>query len=189
MFLRGPGKRENTPSSRNFGSSSNQEWPTSFYNKFSHIQGSYSRFLESDFYQEKLDDPDFLSKFPSLLQIDRDEIRKCLQTDGKWADETLVQLTAIALDVEIKIEDLSRPGEILVTFESLGGHNKASQMLHLLFRVDKKHPVYTENFQLMQEGGKLITSDGHFWLVQNSPTSSRAAKRGNMQGSVLARPE
>jgi len=146
-------------------------------------------FLDSDFFQEKLDDQDFLSKFPSLLQIDRDEIRKCLQTDGKWADETLVQLTAIALDVEIKIEDLSRPGEILVTFESLGGHNKASQMLHLLFRVDKKHPVYTENFQLMQEGGKLITSDGHFWLVQNSPTSSKAAKRGNMQGSVLARPE
>ena len=63
-------------------------------------------FLDSDFFQEKLDDQDFLSKFPSLLQIDRDEIRKCLQTDGKWADETLVQLTAIALDVEIKIEDL-----------------------------------------------------------------------------------
>ena len=133
---------------------------------------------------------EFLQQLPPLGGMNEEKYKtllKHLQTNGSYAEEMHMQVAALALKVDIIVEDIADPGPILQKYHGSPLKEAASlKQIHLIARQDRKHPVYGDNFKPIRESnGTIITSDGHFWKVIDTSTSAA----GNVQGSGVSRPK
>ncbi len=96
-----------------------------------------------------------------------------LTTDGASACKTCIQLAALSLNVDISIEDISRPGYMLGFYSGtpkLSKCTKAQNQILLLLRNHATHAVCNARFELMKDNdSKEVRSSGHFWLAVEQP--------------------
>ena len=108
-------------------------------------------------------------------------VRTHLATNGNYSTQTNIQIAALALRINIKVEDIANPGMFLGDFQVLPSDVQPSRgTVHLLLRKHNQHPLDDSNFV------RIGMSDGHFWKVDPAPTSS--TRQGNGKGSVVMRP-
>jgi hypothetical protein len=126
--------------------------------------------------------PEFLRIRPRLQIFQDNKARAMdtvlhnLTTDRAYADEVIMELTALAHDVFINVESLTRPGNI-TQFEPLTGTNKRA---HLLIREDKATGIYRlTGSQVHFEAW----ADGHIWRRVDP-----SAPPGNGRGPAGALP-
>jgi hypothetical protein len=135
--------------------------------------------------------------FEALSGLDTEdgckEVESRLTTDGASACETCFQLAALSLNVDISIEDISRPGYMLGFYSGTPNQQKAQNQILLLLRNHATHAVYNSRFELMKDNySKEVRSSGHFWLAVEQPQTSdsreASVSQGNEWRSALARP-
>ena len=153
------------------------------------------RYFKSAAFQslmENLDPADVrlqsLSPLHSLSE--RESVESSLTEDGAYGCEVIYQLAALALNVDITVEDIASPGYQLAFLSgTISGHPARAQVL-LLLRNHGELPVFNSKFKpLTNSTSKGIFSSGHFWLVLDSPLSSNDDPLGNGPWSELARPK
>ena len=121
-------------------------------------------------------------------QSTREDIERRLATDGAFATETIFQLAALALRVDITAEDISRPGYQLGFYSGTPSGERAPEHVLLLLRNHNVHPVYGNNFEpLTDSNSNVIRSPGHVWLAVDR-FSRQTSLQGNEVGSELVRP-
>ena len=136
-------------------------------------------------------------RLQALLSLDSEaaleEAAVRLTSEGAFATEPVFQLAALALKVDITIEDIARPGYQLGFYSGTENGSKAPEQILLLLRNHGLHPVFDKNFFPVTDGtSKIVKSSGHFWLVvnqtQSSPLPAHTESQGNEQRSELDRP-
>ena len=136
-------------------------------------------------------------RFQALLSLDSEsaleEADVRLTSEGAFATEPIFQLAALALKIDITIEDIARPGYQLGFYSGISTGDKAPEHILLLLRNHGIHPVFDKNFFPATDGtAKTVRSSGHFWLVvnqtQSALPSTHTDSQGNEQRSELDRP-
>jgi hypothetical protein len=122
------------------------------------------------------------------LQPTRADVEWRLTSEGAFATEPVFQLAALALKVDITVEDISRPGYQLGFYSGTPSGERAPEHVLLLLRNHGVHPVYNASFEPMTDGNNnVIRSSGHVWLVVDRP-QRQTAVQGNEVWSELVRP-
>ena len=139
----------------------------------------------NDTLPRKLADADFLRTFPSLAELIQpaalERVKKHLQTNGDHANETVIQLTALAHNIDISIESLTTPGHFLGQYSAEGGRGR--KQLALLMREDRRHGIYDS-----RNCNKFLgVSSGHVWIHRTS-TAHTPRRAGNGQRPIPDRP-
>ena len=133
----------------------------------------------------------------ALSRLDKEdgckEVESRLTTDGASACEVCFQLAALSLNVDISIEDISRPDYMLAFYSGTPTGQKAQNQILLLLRNHATHAVYNDRFELMKDNdSKEIRSSGHFCLaverLQTIDPGEPSVSQGNESWSALARP-
>ena len=121
-----------------------------------------------------------------------EKVETSLTKDGEYGFEVVYQLDALALNIDITIEDIARPGYLLAFYSGTRKGLKARAQVLLLLRNDGFHPFFNSNFEpLTDRASKAVFSSGHFWLAKDSscsPEIQHRGRQGNRLGSELARP-
>jgi hypothetical protein len=108
------------------------------------------------------------------------------QKDGSYADDHDIPMAAIALGLDLFVDQADKPGSILQYYGSLQKELANLPQVDLLIRHDKQHPAYSADFQPILLGtGEPYKSDGHFWPVSTEPSP----QLGNGKGSEAGRPK
>jgi len=102
-------------------------------------------------------------------------------------------LKTFDVNVDISIEDISRPGYMLGFYSGTPNRQKAQNQILLLLRNHATHAVYNSRFELMKDNySKEVRSSGHFWLAVEQPQTSdsreASVSQGNEWRSALPRP-
>jgi hypothetical protein len=117
--------------------------------------------------------------FTTLTTADYDSLIAHLQRDGHPAEDLNIRIAALALKVNIRVDDITRPQETGQTFHGANPTEAANlSTILLLIRHDKVHPIYDRDFNVVTK------ADGHFWKVVHNPSPVA----GNDTGSVENRP-
>jgi hypothetical protein len=104
--------------------------------------------------------------------VGRKEVQSRLPTDGASACKTYFQLAALSFNVDIAIEDISRPGYMLGFYAGTPTGQKTRDQILLRIRNHATHAVYNARFELMKDNDpKMVRSSGHFWLAVEKPQS------------------
>ena len=125
---------------------------------------------------------EFFTRFPALTALQNEgtyqAVRTNLRTPGKPANEIIFQLTALAHNIRIVMESLTRPGTFPAEF--CPATMPCDSTKHLLMRPDKECPSYEfRNGHLH----RLPNSDGHIWCWSRPQPSP-----GNGRRPVVPRP-
>jgi hypothetical protein len=109
-----------------------------------------------------------------LTRVDgQAEVESRLTSDGASACETCFQLDALFFNVDITIENVARPGDILGFNSNTPAGDKARNQIRLRLLVTQPPWVYKARFKRIKDNAslaKVICSSRHFWLaVKNSP--------------------
>ena len=111
---------------------------------------------------------------------------KHLRTEGSYAADHDIPMAAIALGLDLFVDQADKPGSILQYYGSLQKELANLPQVDLLIRHDKQHPAYSADFQpLLRQNGEPYKSDGHFWPVSTEPSP----QLGNGKGSEAGRPK
>jgi hypothetical protein len=109
-----------------------------------------------------------------------------LRKDGSYADDHDIPMAAIALGLDLFVDQADKPGSILPYYGSLQQEHANLPQVDLLIRHDKQHPAYSADFQpILRANGEPYKSDGHFWPVSAEPSP----QLGNGKGSEAGRPK
>jgi hypothetical protein len=109
-----------------------------------------------------------------------------LLKDGSYAEDHDVPIAAIALKLDLFVDQADKPGSILPYYGSPQQEQANLPHVNLLIRHDKQHPAYTADFQpILLQNGEPYKSDGHFWPVSDEPSPPL----GNGKGSEAGRPK
>ena len=105
-----------------------------------------------------------------------------------------MQIAALALKIDITIENISSPGNKLAFLKGTFLPTPSIVHHHILLREDGVHHIYDEDFNpVRDEEGTFAMSSGHFWLVLDQPPGMQLRRRrtlsGNANRSELDRPK
>ena len=162
---------------------------------FRDYKAAILKYFESEEFQRNLTNPEFIRTFPALAGYEQvwtsQEIRRKLSTDGEYADEVLMQIAALALKIDITIENISSPGNKLAFLKGTFLPTPSIVHHHILLREDGVHHIYDEDFNpVRDEEGTFAMSSGHFWLVLDQPPGMQLRTlSGNADRSELDRPK
>jgi hypothetical protein len=122
--------------------------------------------------------PDFAERFPTLVGLDLAKVIANLNDSHAWAEDSVIQLAALAFNVEILIFNPVTPADgPFARFSGSAVAGVASPViLRFLLREHAVHHVYTAEFHQLS-----VPSDGHFWRI-------RIDSSGNGERSDPARP-